>query len=253
MPNSNPQQVDLDYLSNTLEAMEDEVKAAAARLEKVIFIDMQSYLPEGDTFVTSYSVPMLFTIFENFVNSALKLYRDHLQYEVIAQTLHFPAFAPEIRTTCLFSSISQLEGGIPADLDKRMKFADQLATFFGRSLSPSNIVVKMAGNIDLHVLNDCLRQLSLPLIDNKDKFYFGENETARLESLLSELKSRRNKISHSIPVDGFVITKQDFTRFRAGVAYVCSKIHDLMLKAAQNRTYLSSAPLAAPQPKFPAQ
>jgi hypothetical protein len=144
-----------------------------------------SFSKSHKEFVVKHSIPIIYAIWEGFVQSCFQTYVRELN----KLGLKRKDFCENIITHTVDSVFPQLKE-YPKEFNKRVKFINKLNDFFENEFSVSSII-KTESNVELEMLNKILYRFSLE-----------EIPTYPYKIQLKDLLKFRNRIAHG---DTFLI------------------------------------------------
>lgn len=209
-----------------------ERSSAIFIIERVFFTNLYSMIDAHRDVVLLHTIPMLYSIWEGFIQSSFGLYIDYLNRQSIT---HYQLSKPILLsyTEKKFRQFKEY----PSDKTKRITFIDKLSSFFGETQINIPRNVNTESNVGFDVLNNLLGAYSLESFPERYDRYNHPNPC--LKDVLNDFLNERNNIAHGGNISSHNrITQETFEKYKQLVLFLMYKVEHRFIDGINNSSHM---------------
>lgn len=200
-------------------------------IERAIFITGSSFTKGQKLLLSTYSIVMLYSIWEGFVTKSFQLYADYIN----SQHVTYNEVNESILIYNMESRFKQFKN-YPLDMKKRGKFFTDLYTHCQSNVCEIPTNVNTESNVSFKVLNKLLLTFGLETFPEDWSDY--KTPKTNLKATLNDFLRYRHAIAHGGDISNEeAITQDVYSRYRSLVRDLMYGMHSRFLDGISNKTY----------------
>lgn len=204
--------------------------AVITEIERTIFTRQYNLIPKHYKIFSTNSIPMLYAIWEGFIQNIFGLYIDGIN------SLQLPLFDlhESIVIYCMERKFRQLKN-YPQDTRRKINYINNMRAFYANEYRELPRVIDTQSNVGLEVLNKLLLQFN---IDKYPDYWQDYSHPVSLKDTFKLFLRLRNKVAHGgelLPDDS--INRDEYQRFKKLVIDLMYDIRDKMLNNLNNSKF----------------
>lgn len=219
-----------DFASEHLH-MIDNYCSDMINIERAVFINASAFPSAQKALLATYSITMLYSIWEGFVAKSFHLYIDYIN----EQQVLYNELSDSVLIYNMESKFKQFKN-YPEKQNKKSKFFTDLYVHCQANIAEISPFVDTGDNVGFDVLNKLMVTFGL------EKFpeYWGVYKYPKpnLKETMSAFLRYRNAAAHGADISNEeVITQDVYSRYRSLVRDLMYGIHDRFLDGISKRSY----------------
>jgi hypothetical protein len=201
-------------------------------IERVFFTNLYNIREEHKDVVLLHTIPMLYSLWEGFVQHSFQLYIDFLN----RQCLHHSVLNKDILLSFTEKRFPQFKE-YPERKDKRIMFIEKLLACFAESKVDIPSYVDTKSNVGFEELNNLLSAYSLEPFPARYKDFNHPKPT--LDAILRDFLKDRNNIAHGGNTSSSSrITHEVFEKYKKLVLFLMYEIDCKFTESINNLSYM---------------
>lgn len=208
----------------------DEYCDNMLNIERAVFINCSGLPNKQKSILYTYSIAMLYSIWEGFVSRSFRLYINYINDEEIS----YDRLISSIVVYNMELRFKQFKN-YPIDERKKFTFFASLQKHYQKKLEIIPLV-DTENNVGYKVLNKLMKTFGLKAFPKHWKYYTYPN--SNLEEMMDDFLRYRNSISHGGDISSEeVVTQLVFSKYRVLIRDLMYGMHDAFLFGIDQRSF----------------
>jgi len=214
--------------------LESEIQSDIDSRNKLLLSTKTLYVKYGfsrpdEQFFLNYSIPIVYSIWEGFMQTSFQTYIRVINKEIVNQSLSIDKICKSILVYHMETKFKQFKQ-YPNDEKSKYKFYDNLSIFYKNNDFQIYPTINTQSNVGFEVMNKILQCFNLNQIKEypKDRY----NIADELDKFLLKI---RNDVAHGI--NAILVNRDQLDRAIKLVEYLMQLVFDSIKEGYKNQTF----------------
>jgi len=214
--------------------LEEEIQSDIDSRNELLLSTKTLYVRYGfsrldEQFFLNYSIPIVYSIWEGFMQTSFQTYIRVINREIVNQSLSIDKICKSILVYHMETKFKQFKQ-YPNDEKSKYKFYDNLSTFYKDSNFQIYPTINTQSNVGFEVMNKILQCFNLtPISEYPISRY---NIADELDKFLLKI---RNDVAHG--VNAVLVNRDDLERAIRLVEFLMQLVFDSIKEGYRNQTF----------------
>lgn len=211
--------------------MVEEYCSKMMKLERAIFINTVDFTQEQKDLLSSYSIAMLYSIWEGFVTRSFRKYIIYIN----EQKIPYDELIDSILVYSMESKFKQFKS-YPEKESKKTRFFRALYSHCQSAQLEVDVLVDTEDNVSFEVLNKLMKIFGLTMFPEYWDIYVYPN--INLKDMMTNFLRYRNAIAHGSDMSNEEVVSQDvYEKYRTMIRNLMYAMHEEFINGIKKTTY----------------